>query len=327
MDFLARKRRGDPPGIIAVHGDSHFLRREAKRVVRDWVVGDAPSEFVFSTYDGESAGAAVIDELFTPPFVGERRLIAVEDADDFVSRHRPALEKLARSPSRVGVLTLDVRTWAVTTKLAQAVELAIQCGSPKPSATTVWCSKWAEQRYEKKLDHVAADALIEQAGHDLGVLDQEIAKLANFVDERDAITREDVVALAAGRGEENVFGVLNAALDGRLPEALWELDRALGAGEPPVKILAIFSSQIRKFGEAYRRRGAKIPVEIALRDAGIPPFAIRDAERRLMALGRERAAGLYRELLAADLAVKGGSEQSPRTILERLLTWLATGVR
>src|SRR3954471_17294851 len=106
-DFLARKRRGDPPGIIAVHGDSAFLRREARRATRDWVLGDGPADFAFTSFEGKDAGPEVIDELFTAPFVGERRLVVVEEADEFVSRLRPRLERVARSPSPVGVLLLD----------------------------------------------------------------------------------------------------------------------------------------------------------------------------------------------------------------------------
>jgi DNA polymerase-3 subunit delta len=327
MDFLTRKRRGDPPGVVAAHGDSQFLRREARLAVRRWVVGDEPSDFAFSTYAGDSAGPAVLDELYTAPFLGDRRLVVVEDADEYVTRHRPALEKLARSPSPVGVLLLDVRTWAVTTKLAQAVELAIQCGSPKAAYVPGWCAKWSEQRHGKTLDHQAAEWLVEHAGLDLGVLDQELAKLATYVGDRESITREDVTALVAGRGTENVFAVLDAAMENRLPDALRELDRSLAAGEPPVKILAIFSAQLRKYGEAFRRASQKVPADVALKEAGFPPFVAAAAERRLRGLGRDKAAAIYRQTLAADLDIKGGSELDPRTILERLLVWLATGTR
>jgi DNA polymerase-3 subunit delta len=326
-DFLVKKRRGDPPGLIAAHGDSPFLRREARQAVRAWVVGEGPSEFLYSSYEGETAGPGVVDELFTPPFVGDRRLVVVEDADEFVSRYRPILEKLARAPSSVGVLLLDVRTWASNTRLAQAAPLAIQCSTPKEHLIPGWCEKWAEQRYGKKFDLSTSHWLVESAGIDLGVLDQEIAKLASAVGDREEISRNDVTSLVAGRGVENVFAVLDDAMEGRLAKALHELDRVLAAGEPPVKILAIFSAQLRKYGEAFRRATTKIPPDVALREAGIPPFVAAAAERRLRALGSDRAAALYRQILDADLAIKGGSEASPRLILERLLVWLATGTR
>jgi DNA polymerase-3 subunit delta len=326
-DFQARKRRGDPPGVIAIHGDSHFLRREARRVVHRWVLGAEPNEFAYSNYEGDDAGTGVLDELFTPPFLGDRRLVIVEQADDFVSRFRPRLEKLARNPSSVGVLLLDVRTWAVTTKLAQAVELAIQCSAPRGDRVPLWCQQWSERRYEKAIDHATAHWLVESAGVELGVLDQELAKLATFVGDRETIVRDDVTALVAGRGADNIFAILDAALDKRLPEALRELDRVLAAGEPPVKVLAILSAQLRKYGEAFRRKALRVPADVALRDAGMPPFVVREAERRLGTLDRERGGALFRQLLSADYAMKGGREEEPRTILERLLVWLATGKR
>jgi DNA polymerase-3 subunit delta len=326
LDFLGKKKRGEPPGMIAVHGDSDFLRREARLAIRSWIVGDEASDFAYSSYEGDSAGPGAMDELYTPPFLGERRLVVIEQADDFVSKNRPTLEKIAREPSSVGTLLLDVRTWAATTKLAQAAPLAIQCSTPKDHLAAGWVEKWSEHRHGKRIDHATAGKLVDATGNELGLIDQELAKLSTFVGGRESITADDVAKLVVGKGDENVFKVLDLALDGRLPDSLRELDRALSAGEHPVKLMAIVSGQLRKFGEAARRAVMKIPLDVALREAGIPPFAVAEAERRLKRLGRERAADLYRESLAADFAIKGGAEVSPRVVLERMLTWLATGV-
>ena len=327
LDFLGKKKRGEPPGLMAAHGDSDFLRREAKLAVRSWIVGEEGSDFAYSSSEGDDAGAAAIDELYTPPFIGDRRLVVIEQADDFVSKNRPMLEKLAREPSPVGTLLLDVRTWASNTKLAQAAPLAIQCATPKDHLTAGWIAKWCEQRHGKRIYHATAARLVEATGNELGVIDQELAKLATFVGERESITIEDVAKLVVGKGDENVFKVLDLALDNRLPDSLRELDRALSAGEHPVKLMAIISGQLRKFGEAARRAMMNIPLDVALREAGVPHFAVADAERRLKRLGRDRAADLYRETLEADLAIKGGKEIAPRVVLERLLAWLATGIR
>jgi DNA polymerase-3 subunit delta len=324
IDFLMRKRRGEPPGVCVVFGDDEFLRRQARTTVRNWVLAGEPTELTFSTYSGDQAsGPAVLDEVFTPPFVGERRLVEVESADSFVSANRPQLEKLATKASPCGVLLLDVRTWSASTNLAKMVELAVDCNGPKDWHVAGWLVKWTPFKYGKQLDADVAAWLVEAAGTELGVLDQELAKLATYEGENPSITRESVDALVAGNRLDTVFKMLDAALDGDTAKALRMLDRQFQGGESAVGVLAMISAQVRKLTEAARRVVAGEPMDAALRDAGVLPFVIRKAEAQLKRMGRARMVGMYRKLLEADLDVKGGSSLSERTVVERLLVGLA----
>ena len=47
--------------------------------------------------------------------------------------------------------------------------------------------------------------------------------------------------------------------------------------------------RLRKYAEASRRAMTRVPLDIALRDAGVPPFVLRSAETRLRTLSDERA--------------------------------------
>ena len=72
----------------------------------------------------------VCDELLTVSMWGERRLVAVDAADKFVSQYRDGLEKYLTRPARKSVLLLDVKSWPKTTRLAKAVAkigLDIEC--------------------------------------------------------------------------------------------------------------------------------------------------------------------------------------------------------
>jgi DNA polymerase-3 subunit delta len=62
---------------------------------------------------------------------------------------------------------------------------------------------------------------------------------------------------------------------------------------------------------------------VALEEVGVPPFGIKQAEQQLRHLGRRRAEQIYDWLLETDQGVKGSSQLSPRTLLERLVLRLA----
>jgi DNA polymerase-3 subunit delta len=326
-DILAKPPKGNPPPFIVVFGDEEFLRRESTLAVRQWVLGNDPDDFTFSSYVGSDVDLATVrDELFTPPFIGDCRLIVVDGADPFVTAHRAALETLAGKPSPCGVLLLVVSTWPATTKLAKLVEqsgLAIDAAAPKAWHVADWAVRWAKQRYAKKLDKPAAEWLVELAGTTLGQLDQELSKLASFVGDREEIDSATVDQLVAGTRTENAFKLFDMILEGDLRKALELLDRQFVAGESPVGVLAMITAQLRRLTRAARETEFGRSTPEALKQAGIPPFAVDKARSQLNHFGRLRMETMYRRLLQADLDLKGSSSLSQRTVVERLLVDLA----
>jgi DNA polymerase-3 subunit delta len=291
------------------------------------VLGQDPDDFTFSSYNGSEIELSTVrDELFTPPFLADRRLVVVEGADPFITAHRSVLEALTTKPSPCGVLLLVVDSWPSNTKLAKAIEqigLAIDAAPPKAWHVADWCIRWTKQRYGKKIEKSAADWLVELSGTNLGLLDQELSKLASFVGDIDAIDSSAVDQLVAGTRTESAFKLFEMILEGDLSKALDLLDRQFIAGESPVGILAMITAQLRRLTRAARETEFGLATAEALKKAGIPPFAIDKARSQLNHFGRSRMDSMYRRLLQADLDLKGSSSLNQRTIVERLLVDLA----
>jgi DNA polymerase III subunit delta len=275
----------------------------------------------------------VLDELATVAmFGGVKRLVAVEQADDFVSRYRQQLEDYVQRPGRTGVLVLDLDSLPANTRLYKLIAaggLGIDCSAPAEARLTKWLADWAKKRHNVQLSPDAADALVELVGAELGLLDQELAKLAISLGEAKRITPELVARYVGGWRAKTAWEMLDAALEGKLPEAMRQLDRLLASGEQPVGILAQISATLRRFAAATRlvlqseSAGRRILLTQALEQAGVKTFILHKAERQLRRLGRNRGAQLYKWLLEADLDLKGDSSLPPRLILERLILRLA----
>ena len=101
------------------------------------------------------------------------------------------------------------------------------------------------------------------------------------------------------------------------------LDNLLAAGEAPIVLLAAMSASLLKVHHAGRLRAARLPLEDACRTAGIPSFAVEKTGKQHAHLGPARVSCLPNLLLRADMDLKGGSQLSPRTVLERLVVELA----
>jgi DNA polymerase-3 subunit delta len=326
LTYLEKASRSTVQPVYVLHGDEGFLKRQVLAALRERVLGAASDGLGLSTYPGDRAEFAdVRSELDTLPFLSPRRLVIVENADPFVTRHRAALEKYVAQPTGTGTLVLDVKSWPSNTRLAKAVpaEATMVCKAPPAARLPDWCVRQAASGHGKQLSAAAARLLVELVGADLGQLDQELAKLAAYAGAGPRITETDVDRLVGNSRQENTFRIFDAIGAAQPGQALGLLDRLLTQGEDPLRILGAFSHQLRRLAQADRlaRQGRSVAAAVA--DLDVPPFARQGLEQQLRHLGPSRAGRLYDWLLEADLGMKGASPVAPRVLLERLVVQLA----
>jgi DNA polymerase III subunit delta len=334
LDYLADPGKHPPMPVCALFGDESYLRRQAILSLRAAVLGSDDGEFSLKTFEGRgSIFRDVHEELSTVAMFGSgKRLVVVEDADEFVTRNRPQLEDYVAKPSRSGVLVLDLETLASSTRLHKAIAaegLLIDCSSPPPARLCKWLGEWAKQHHRVQLPQTAAEALVELIGPELGLLDQELAKLALMAGKEQKITPELVAQAVGGWRTKTTWEMLDAAMDGNVRDAMQQLDRLMASGEQPVGLLGQISASLRRFAAATRlvvqgeATGHRTNLRTALEQVGVRAFVLQKSERQLRLLGRQRGAKLYGWLLEADLDLKGESTMPPRLILERLIVRLS----
>lgn len=326
--FLKQPEKHLGAACIVLSGSEAHLKQSVETHIRRSVLGDADdADLAASEFSGRDADwRTVHDELMTVSMFQDRRLVIVNAADDFVSRHRPALERYVQQPSRQSVLLLDVKTWRSNTKLAKKIDAAglhVECSELAGSALLKWLIDHAAGEYGKQLSRDAAALTVQLAGTGLALLDQELAKLSAYVGDRERIGVDDVRALVGGWKAETTWAMTDAIRDGNVPVALQALNRLLTAGEPPLKVLGGVSYVFRKYARATETARQGTPLSAALRSAGVFPRDVDRSEQYLRRIGRPRAERILRFLLEADSGLKGASRLPERVQLELLMLRLA----
>ncbi|MEQ8846589.1 DNA polymerase III subunit delta [Botrimarina sp.] len=333
----------EPPGaMVAISGDDQFVRREVLKALRG-VLCAGPDDLDWRVFDGATADwRDVADGVAARSLFGGGRPVAVvEEADPFVTRYRDQLEAFATSKP-AGVVVIDLKSLPASTRLAKAIGehgLLVACKSPDRGAEAArhrrdagkWLTKRAAEAHRVRVTGEAIDALLDLLPMDLGVVDQEVARLALLAGDGAAIDANLVRDNVGGWRVRTAWELVDAAADGRIAEAIAQLDRLLLAGEQPIGVLAQLGSTLRKFAaaaahvDAAERAGGKPSLPAALRAAGFAPFKLADAERQLRRIGRRRASQLSEWVLQADRAMKGhnSAPARARVELERLLFRLA----
>jgi DNA polymerase III subunit delta len=332
IDYLAQADKYPPRPVCVIFGDETFLKRQVLLKLREQVLAGEEADFSLTTFEGRGAVLRdVLEELATLAMFGSRRLVIVEEADDFVTRYRAELEDYVAKPRPNAVLVLELKTFASNTRLYKAVDasgLLVACEAPAATRLPRWLGDWANRMHHVQLPAAAAEMLVDMMGPELGLIDQEIARLA-LLAEKQTISPTLVQQQVSSWRAKTTWEMLDAALDGQVVVAMRELDRLLASGEVPLGLLAQISSSLRRLAAATRlmlqteAAGRRTTLGTALQQAGVRSFVVQKAERQLRRLGRARGSQIYDWLLEADLDLKGDSPMPPRLILERLIVRLA----
>lgn len=318
--------------IVLLYGPDAMRMREFHQQLRDAIAAEH-GEIDPVTFDGETAElAAVLDELRTMSLLASFRVVVVDEAAEFVKRHRPALERYARQPVDGAVLVLRSLTWhkGNLDKLIAKVGAVRHCAPLEPADAAVWAVKRAGDVHGRALNADAAALLVRRLGVDLLRLDAELGKMAAAIDEGQRIDAELVEAMTGRASDEKVYVVQNAVLeaiarDGE-PAAMAALITRMRevvdlAGESDVAMLYFVGDLMRKLylGAHLRRQGvAEGQVARRLRLWGIDKLFF-EAQRRLSgpAVGR-----LFDAMVDLDRRSKSGLGE-PAANLERFCTMLA----
>src|SRR5690606_55557 len=154
--------QGEIPPVCALAGDEPLLKHECMDRIRGLVLAGEDDQVSLIKFDGrETPARAVFDELATISMFGGRRLVMVEEADDFITEHRTRLEASCDRPRGGSVLVLVAASLPVNTKLRKKIAqsgLFVDCSLPKArfggvdeAAVLKWMTLRASGKYNAKL--------------------------------------------------------------------------------------------------------------------------------------------------------------------------------
>ncbi|MFW5682985.1 MAG: DNA polymerase III subunit delta [Phycisphaeraceae bacterium] len=317
----------DPPNftgeerIVAIHGKEPMLRRVADQALRE-ALTDRYGEFETFAFEGRTAPLAdVLDELRGYSLMQVFKLVIVDEADEFLTRHRDAITRYAEAPVDHAALLLRSEKWnkGKLDKLIDKHGQVVKCDAVSEADARKWLVERARTEHRVELPSTAAGAMVDRMGVDLMQLDTELAKLALLADDG-KVTAKLIEETVGRQSDEEVWAAQSAVLEtlatGSAAPALNMVDELVRlAGRDPVPVTYFVADIARKLALAH-----------AMRRQGMSDFDITKAlkvwprERQQMftrALGRldaDRARSLQRGILRIDARTKTGFGEGLRNL-------------
>jgi len=319
--------------FYVLHGDEEFGRSEAVSRLRAQVVSDGMGDLNIIVLDGRKVKLnELIDACNAIPFLTERRLIIVEG---LLQRFEPKASSrreekaAARSPADrdyADGLATYLPHLPPSTRLVFVETRELSARNPilkealasndgyvrefKPLKGTA-LEEWVRRRSRQKgaeITRPAAKTLVSCAGDSLRQLDQELAKLAGYVNYSRPITDDDIRALVSAAHDANIFALVDAMGMRDRERAMRELQELLASGASDLYLLTMVARQVRLI----------LSVKDLAQEKGLGPDQIRRELRishrfildKLLKQARwfdlEELESIQRRILGIDQAIKTG---------------------
>jgi DNA polymerase-3 subunit delta len=288
-----------------------------------------PSQRTTGLFNADAATASatdVLDELRTAPFLTDKRIVLIKEADAFISKTRELLEKYFDNPCPTGRLVMTVKSWDARTKLAKKlpkVGKLISVTPPKPWELPRFLIDYAQGTYNKRLDRDAAILLVELTGDELTRLYSEIDKLALYADADKVITSKHIELLIGHNRMFDAFSVIDTVISGDTGRAIERL-RTMFESDKSTEytVVGAFAYHLRRmFGaKAMLEKG----VSVAEIEKKMRIWSNKDkffSQLRKVSL---RQVGWYLQQLAeVDFAIKTGRSTAPVAMEQFVLSLIA----
>lgn len=225
-------RKGEIAVAYCLSGPANVLKDELVDAITDAVLDPASRDFNLdvrsaSDLDGEALHALVE----TPPMLAERRVVVVRGLEQWRKNAKPweVLARYLERPSPSTVLILVHAGDDAPDPRASRNTVHVEAGALKPEQVSRWIQREAG-RLGLALADDATHHLVASVGGDLGVLRQEVAKLAAALPPGASATVTDVGALVGIRRGETVHDWVDAVLRREPARAVELLDVVLRQG-------------------------------------------------------------------------------------------------
>lgn len=332
--------------VYLLYGEETYIRDEVVSMFKDKLLPPKVLDFNLDILDG---GQAAPDEIATlaatMPFMAEKRLVIVKNAEFFKSRRKnkdenteevkeersPAGEKALldylSNPATSACLVFTAGSVDKKKKLYKAIEKSGQVVEFSPLKGRE-LNLWLEHRFAaagKKAEPTAMAELITAVGNNLQQLAGEVEKLISYTGQRSTVKRDDVTTLVGKTVELSIFDLVDAAGEQKYEKAVKMLREMVIYGEPPVRILMMIARQFRLLLQVKVLHSAGLMEKQIATKMQLHPYVTGKCMRQSRNFQREELEQSLEEILAADVAIKSG-QQEPLLALEILLAHLCRAV-
>ena len=222
-----------------------YLAERAVELFCDTYVQPETKDLAYAAlYADETKPADVVMEAQTMPFLTERRVMLVRQAEKYNTEAADGpLISYLESPNETTVLLLIASRIDKRTKFFKACKKSgeiVECPEMNEREISDWIRGEIKTR-DKKIEPAAIQEIIGRTGTHLSDVNNALTIVTTYVGEGEVIREEDVVAACADVAEEEIWALTDAIAASNAGKALVSLRRLIELGKHPDELMGIIN--------------------------------------------------------------------------------------
>lgn len=326
---MAKKRDTQQSAISPIYvicGENAFLVSKQTETLLDTLL--EPEQRAMALYEPRAEDASisdVLDELRTLPFLAEKRIVLIKDAEKFASDNQDAIIRYLDNPSSSGILIMTSTAWDKRKKIHKTVQShgqILEIDTIKSYQLPEYIAGYAS-RQGIQLNQQCSRFLVELVGDDPGRLCSELDKLSLFAAPRTTISIQDIEALIGQNRMFDAFGVIDAVTAGQAGTALARLRNMLQSDKSAeYSVVGAFGYHFRRLFKVKALIARGNSAQQAATMAGIR-FRQKEFLSQVALLSLNQLGWIMAELGKIDYQMKTG-QTTASVAIERLIMRLVS---
>jgi DNA polymerase-3 subunit delta len=317
-EFLKEVAENHMQSVYLMVGEEKLFHEELLSAVLEHILPGDAVEFNLSKLNAaETEVGALFDQLETPPFFGQARVVYLFGLETAKNGIDEALLNVANHLADgvfllISAIKLDGRK-KVHQELQKQFKV-VNCNKLNLTELPVWVGKRA-QNSGLRLTPFQTGLISQRIGPDLVRIRTELEKIQTFAGIEGKVSDAALNDLLPLEPEPNIFGLIDAVAAGNPRQGIPRLQELLDAGEPELKILSTLAKQFRNIAAALSAKNQGLNHRLLASQLGINPYV---AEKSFAQAARFSLSDVHRaisRLLWADFRIKTG-QRDPRLELE-----------
>ncbi|WP_242659311.1 DNA polymerase III subunit delta [Thermostaphylospora chromogena] len=315
--------------MTLIVGDEELLAERAAQAVVN-AAREADPQVEVHDLVGGKVEPGELTGLASPSLFGDRSVIVIRSAHDLPKDVITEVVSYCAHPNEDVTLVLMHPGGAKGKALVDGVKKAgaqvVTVNKLTKPGERLDFIKAEMRRAGRSITPDAAQALLDAVGTNLRELAAACSQLAfDTPADRKSIDAAAVARYYRGRAEVTGFAVADAAVEGRLGDALEQLRWALATGVAPVLLVSALAAGLRSLakvaGAPRNVRGGQLAGQL-----GMPPWKIERVRRQLNGWEPDGLTRAIQAVAVADEQVKGGGAD-PAYALERAVQTIVASRR
>ncbi|MFP4697889.1 MAG: DNA polymerase III subunit delta [Eubacteriales bacterium] len=244
-------KKGELSNLYLFFGEENFLKDLYKKRIKFKLLGSDDDVMNYNYYEGKQVQVDDIIEMAeTLPFLGEHRLIIIENSELFKSGKKNETDTMAEYLDNLPSTTYIIFVEDNVDKRNKLYKLIKKIGNPVEfkEVSEYEIKQWISLTAKKNniiISSDVSDYFIQVVGTDMKTVEKEFEKLISYSINEKEIKKDAIDNICSNLLENKIFDMIDAIGEKRQEIALKLYHDLLTLKEPPFRILFMLVRQFR----------------------------------------------------------------------------------